>query len=43
MTIYKDTVPFLTSQQQHEELMLAIKDKEVKKAVDIANRIIQQL
>jgi pyruvate carboxylase len=31
MTIYKDTVPFLTSQQQHEELMLAIKDKEVKK------------
>ena len=43
MTVYKDTAPFLASQLQHEELMLAIKDKEVNKAVDIANRIIQHL
>ncbi len=43
MSIYKDTTPFLSSQKQHEELMLAIKDRDVKRAVDIANRIIKQL
>lgn len=43
MSIYKDTSPFLSSQKQHEELMLAIKNKHVKQAVDIANRIIQHI
>lgn len=41
--IYKDTTPFQISQPQHVELMLAIKDKDVQKSIDIANRIIQHI
>lgn len=42
MEIYKDTSPFLASQKQHEDLMQAIKDKNIQQALAVANQIIQQ-
>lgn len=42
MEIYKDTSPFLVSQKQHEDLMQAIKDKNIQQALAVANQIIQQ-
>lgn len=41
MEIYKDTTPFLVSQSQHEQLMEAIKDKDIQQAVAVANQIIR--
>jgi len=41
MEIYKDTTPFIASQKQHEDLMEAIKDKNIQQAVAVANQIIQ--
>ena len=40
MEIYKDTTALSQSQKQHEELMEAIKDKDVERAKQIADRII---
>lgn len=39
--IYKDTSPFLISQKRHEDLMEAIKNKNIQQAVALANQIIQ--
>lgn len=39
---YKDTTPFILSQQKHEHLMEAIANRDIQQAVAIASQIIQQ-